>query len=140
MRYAVTCDHGGFSIRELVCDVVRELGHEVEDFGCFSEESVDYPDYAELACDWVLDDECQRAILICGSGIGMSMAANRHRGIRAALCASVETAVLTRQHNDANVLCLGARTTDMSMIRDIVRAVDSTEFEGGRHQRRIDKF
>jgi len=140
MKIAIGNDHGGLNFKAEVVDLIRELGHEVEDFGCNSPESVDYPDYADLVCRAILDGRCQRGILICGSGIGMSMAANRRQGIRAALCQEQFTARMSREHNNANILCLGARVVGPSLAVEIVRTWLTTEFEGGRHQRRIEKF
>jgi len=140
VKIAIGNDHGGLNFKGEVLDLLRELGHEVEDFGCNSPDSVDYPDYADLVCHAILDGRCQRGILICGSGIGMSMAANRRQGIRAALCQEQFTARMSREHNNANVLCLGARVVGPSLAVEIVRTWLATEFEGGRHQRRIEKF
>ena len=140
MKIAIGNDHGGLNFKGEVLDLMRELGHEVEDFGCNSPDSVDYPDYAALVCRAILDGHCQRGILICGSGVGMSMAANRRQGIRAALCQEQFTARMSREHNNANVLCLGARVVGPSLAVEIVRTWLSTEFAGGRHQRRIEKF
>lgn len=140
MKIAIGNDHGGLTFKGEVLDLLRELGHVVEDFGCNSPESVDYPDYADLVCRAILDSRCQRGILICGSGVGMSMAANRRPGIRAALCQEQFTARMSREHNNANVLCLGARVVGPSLAVEIVRTWLTTGFEGGRHQRRIEKF
>jgi ribose 5-phosphate isomerase B len=140
VKIAIGNDHGGLNFKGEVLDLLRELGHEVVDFGCNSPESVDYPDYAELVCGAILDGRCQRGILICGSGVGMSMAANRRQGIRAALCQEQFTARMSREHNNANVLCLGARVVGPSLAVEIVRTWLTTEFAGGRHQRRIEKF
>ena len=140
MKIAIGNDHGGLNFKGEVLDLIRELGHEVMDFGCNSPESVDYPDYADLVCRAILDGRCQRGILICGSGVGMSMAANRRQGIRAALCQEQFTARMSREHNNANVLCLGARVVGPSLAVEIVRTWLTTEFAGGRHQRRIEKF
>ncbi|MCX5875493.1 MAG: ribose 5-phosphate isomerase B, partial [Deltaproteobacteria bacterium] len=119
---------------------LQEMGHTVDDKGCFSTESVDYPDFAKAVCVQVQNGSCERGILICGTGVGMSMAANRFEGIRAGLCNELFTARMSREHNDANVLCLGARVIGPGLAVEIVRAWVSTEFAGGRHQRRIDMF
>ena len=140
MKIAIGNDHGGLTFKGEIIDLLRELGHEAEDFGCNSPESVDYPDYADLVCRAILDSRCQCGILICGSGVGMSMAANRRPGIRAALCQEQFTARMSREHNNANVLCLGARVVGPSLAVEIVRTWLTTEFAGGRHQRRIEKF
>jgi len=140
VKIAIGNDHGGLNFKGDVLDLLRELGHEVVDFGCNSPDSVDYPDYADRVCRAILDGSCQLGILICGSGVGMSMAANRRQGIRAALCQEQFTARMSREHNNANVLCLGARVVGPSLAVEIVRTWLATEFEGGRHQRRIEKF
>ena len=140
MKVAIGNDHGGLNFKEDLLELLKELGHEVEDFGCNSPDSVDYPDYAGLVTEAVLGGDCERGILICGSGIGMSMAANRRQGIRAALCQEQFGARMSREHNNANVLCLGARIIGPSLAMEIVRTWLETEFAGGRHQKRIDKF
>ena len=140
MRVAIGNDHGGLNFKDEILALLEELGHEVEDFGCNSPDSVDYPDYADLVIKAVLEGGCQRGILICGSGIGMSMAANRKQGIRAALCQEQFGARMSREHNNANILCLGARIIGPSLAMEIVRTWLETEFAGGRHQKRIDKF
>ncbi|MFN2366744.1 MAG: ribose 5-phosphate isomerase B, partial [Desulfurivibrionaceae bacterium] len=123
-----------------IAEVVNELGHEVIDRGCDSGESVNYPDYAEKVCGDVESGGADRGILICGTGIGMSMAANRSVAIRAALCHELFTAAMSREHNDANVLCLGARVVGPGLLREIVRTWLTTEFSGGRHQTRLALF
>jgi ribose 5-phosphate isomerase B len=140
VKVAIGCDHGGIDLKETVIAVLRELGHEIEDRGCYSEESVDYPTFANAVCSLVKDGFCERGILVCGTGIGMSMAANRIPEIRAALCHETFSARMSREHNNANVLCLGARVTGPGLTEDIVRIWMISEFEGGRHQRRIDMF
>jgi ribose 5-phosphate isomerase B len=140
MRVAVGNDHGGLNFKDELLALLGELGHEVEDFGCSTPHSVDYPDFADLVCRAVLEGRCERGILMCGSGVGMSMAANRRQGIRAALCQEQFTARMSREHNNANVLCLGARVVGPSLAVEIVRTWLQTDFAGGRHQRRIDKF
>ena len=140
MKIAIASDHGGYNYKEFLNAYLKALGHATQDHGCDSDASVDYPDYAQLVCDDVAQGTADYGILICGTGIGMSMAANRNPKIRAGLCKDVETAQLTRQHNNANVLCLGARVTDINDIESIVDAFLDTEFEGGRHQKRIQKF
>jgi len=140
MRVAIGNDHGGLNFKDEILALLKELGHEVKDFGCNTHDSVDYPDYAELVCKGVLEGGCDCGILICGSGIGMSMAANRRSGIRAALCQEQFGARMSREHNNANVLCLGARIIGPSLAMEIVRTWLETEFAGGRHQQRIDKF
>jgi len=140
MKIAIGSDHGGFGLKETVLSVLRDGGHEVIDCGCNSIESVDYPDFAEQVCEQVLSGQAALGILVCGTGIGMSMAANRHRGIRAALCHDEYTARLSREHNDANILCLGDRVLGSGVAKAIVDVWLSTGFEGGRHVRRIGKF
>jgi len=140
MKIAIGSDHGGFGLKETVLSALRDGGHEVIDCGCNSIESVDYPDFAEQVCEQVLSGQAALGILVCGTGIGMSMAANRHRGIRAALCHDEYTARLSREHNDANILCLGDRVLGSGVAKAIVDVWLSTGFEGGRHVRRIGKF
>ena len=140
MNIAIGADHGGFEQKEIVKDMLAELGHNVVDVGCYSLDSVDYPDLAFAVTEKLVGSECERGILICGTGIGMSIAANRDSRIRAALCHDEYTARMSREHNDANVLCMGARVTGNSAAEQIVRVWLDTEFEGGRHQRRIAKF
>ncbi|MFZ5775854.1 MAG: ribose 5-phosphate isomerase B [Thermodesulfobacteriota bacterium] len=140
MRVAIGCDHGGIGLKEELAGVLRELGHEVDDQGCYSTESVDYPEFARAVCGKVQDKSADRGILVCGTGIGMSMVANRIEGIRAALCHELFTARMSREHNDANVLCLGARVIGPGLAAEIVRTWMATEFAGGRHLKRISMF
>ncbi len=140
MKIAIGSDHGGFELKKLLVAKLSSLGHEVSDLGCDSDTSVDYSDFADQVCAQVLDGKAQSGILVCGTGIGMSMAANRHRGIRAALCHNEYTARLSREHNDANILCLGDRVLGKGLAESIVDVWLSSSFAGGRHQRRIDKF
>jgi len=130
-------DHAGFALKDTLKRVIADLGRDVVDVGTDSLVSCDYPVYAFKLCDLVLEKDCL-GILICGSGVGMSMAANRRKGIRAALCANEWMARATRQHNDANVLCLGERWIGAGLAEAIARVFLTTDFEGGRHQRRID--
>ena len=132
-------DHAGHALKDLIARELARLGFTVTDHGTDSCESCDYPVFAHKLCSAVLE-EGSRGILVCGSGIGMSMAANRHDGIRAALCTTELHARLSRRHNDANVLCLGARITGDELALAIVVAFLETAFEGGRHQRRIDQI
>jgi len=137
LNIALGCDHGGFALKkELIC-LLEKSSHAIIDLGCFSEESVDYPDFADAVCTAIKDGRCQCGILICGTGIGMSIAANRHRHIRAALCHETFSARMSREHNDANVLCLGARVLGTAIALDIVKVWLESGFAGGRHQRRI---
>ena len=138
MKIALASDHAGFELKEAIKDFLTE--HEVIDFGTHSTESMDYPDTGFKAAEAVTRGECERGILICGSGLGMSIVANKVKGIRAALCNSVELARLSRQHNDANILVLQGRFISKKQARDIIETWFSTEFDGGRHKRRIDKI
>ncbi|MEA3469374.1 MAG: ribose 5-phosphate isomerase B [Thermodesulfobacteriota bacterium] len=140
MKLAIGSDHGGFVLKEVVLAYLTELGHDIHDVGCFANESVDYPRFADLVCEQVAKGEADKGILICGTGIGMSMAANKYTGIRAALCSEQYTARMSREHNDANILCMGERVTGFGVAEEIVRTWLSTPFEGGRHQRRIQLF
>ncbi len=140
MKIVLGADHGGFELKEDVKNLLADLGHDINDVGCSSTDSVDYPDFAEKAVSYIIDGSCELGILICGTGIGMSISANRHFEIRAANCNSEYTAELSRQHNNANVLCLGARVLDKDLALLIVQTWLRSEFEGGRHQRRIEKF
>ena len=141
MRIAIGCDHWGVDFKKSVIKVLTDAGHSYEDFGCYNTDSVDYPDIAKKVGEAVARGDFERGILICNNGIGMSMAANKVKGIRAALCYTVFNARRTRQHNDANVLCLGAGEEQVQEpVSEIVNAFLTTEFEGGRHQRRVDKI
>ena len=141
MIIAIGSDHGGYEAKqELIKWITENRVASFMDFGTYSTDSCDYPDFAEGVCADIASGQSNCGILICGTGIGMSMAANRNPKIRAGLCKDVETAKLTRQHNDANVLCLGARVTTNKDIIEIVKAFLVTEFEGGRQEKRIKKF
>ena len=140
MKVAIGCDHGGIDLKNTVVSVLVDLGHEVNDQGCNSTDSVDYPDFAKSVSALVKKGKCQCGILICGTGIGMSMSANRVPGIRAALCNEMFSAKMSREHNDANVLCLGARVIGPGLATEIVRTWMTSTFAGGRHQRRVDMF
>ncbi|MFC1523507.1 ribose 5-phosphate isomerase B [Thermodesulfobacteriota bacterium] len=140
MRIAIGSDHGGMELKNLIVSQLQEAGHEVMDQGCHSLQSVDYPDFAELVCRLVEQDQSDRGILICGTGIGMSIAANRRKTIRAALCHELFTTRMSREHNNANVLCLGARVIGPGLALEMVDLWLKTEFAGGRHQQRIDKM
>lgn len=136
---ALGADHGGFALKEEIKKHLDEKKVAYRDFGCHSEASVDYPDMAEPACRAVVAGECEKALLFCGTGVGISMAANKIRGIRACCCSDSFSAKYTRLHNDANALCLGGRVVGAGLAAEIVDLFLETEFEGGRHQRRIDK-
>jgi ribose 5-phosphate isomerase B len=140
MNVVIGADHGGFDLKEQLIVLLRELGHEIIDVGCYSLDSVDYPDIAGKVREKLLAGNGDRGILICGTGIGMSIAVNRSMEIRAALCHDEYTARMSREHNDANVLCLGARVTGQGVAEEIVKVWMETDFGGGRHQRRIAKF
>lgn len=137
---AIASDHAGFEVKKQVSKLLAELGYGVLDLGPDGREAVDYPDFANAMANAMAEGRAGRGILICGTGIGISIAANRHRHIRAARCCDATDARLARQHNDANVLVLGSRTSGWETAQDCVRAFLETEFEGGRHQRRIDKM
>lgn len=140
MKLSLASDHAGFRLKEEIKAKLQSQGHEILDRGCFDESSVDYPDFGALAARDVASGQSQRAVLVCGSGIGMSMVANKIRGIRAALCMTPELAEMSRRHNDANVLALGARFIEPVLAFQILDVWLSTAFEGGRHQRRVDKI
>jgi len=137
VRVAIGADHGGVDLKNMIRDLLIELGHQVDDQGCNGPASVDYPDFAKAVCKLVQSGSCERGILVCGTGIGMSMAANRWPGIRAALCHELFTARMSREHNDANVLCLGARVVGPGLVLEMVKVWLATAFAGGRHERRI---
>ena len=137
MKISIGCDHAGFEVKEMIIKLLNNLEHDVLDCGTNSLDSVDYPVFGLRVGESVKNDEADRGIVVCGSGIGISIAANKIKGIRAALCTTVEHAVLSRQHNNANVLALGARLTDENKIKEIVINWLETTFEGGRHQNRI---
>lgn len=140
MRVAVGSDHAGFGLKAVIKDRLAEMGHEVVDVGADSKDSVDYPDFAKVVAEGVLSGRYEMGVLVCGSGLGMSMAANRYPGVRAALCHNLWSARMSRRHNDANVLCLGERITGEGLALDILELFFTTEFEGGRHGRRVSKL
>lgn len=139
MRIAIGCDHRGLDLKRSVIGLITEAGHGYEDFGCHTPESVDYPDIAREVAGAVARGDFERGILICDTGIGMSITANKVRGIRAALCRSAFSARRARQHNDANILCLAAAEVGDG-AGEIISAFFASEFEGGRHQRRLNKI
>ncbi len=139
MRIAVGCDHRGFELKQFVIKLLTKAGHSYEDFGCYSSNSVDYPDIAFKVAGAVAKGGFDRGILICGTGIGMSMAANKVKGIRAALCHNAFSASRARQHNDAQVCCLAAEE-GKARVPAIIEAFLTTDFEGGRHQERLNKI
>ncbi len=140
MKIALACDHGGYELKLHLIPVLEKLGHTVEDFGCGSVESCDYADFAAPAARAVAEGRCDRGIAICTTGIGISIAANKIRGIRCAHCADALQAELTRRHNDANMIALGAGFTGPVLAEKIVEVFLSTPFDGGRHARRIGKI
>ncbi|MBI4711715.1 MAG: ribose 5-phosphate isomerase B [Planctomycetes bacterium] len=152
MKIAIASDHAGYKTKELIKTFLKENNHSYQDFGADSEDSVDYPDYAFKVAEAVGRGEYERGILICGTGLGMCIAANKVKGIRAVACHNESTAEMSRQHNDANILCLGARVIEQDKMKGIIKVWLQTEFEGdppeqpksfgraGRHQRRIDKI
>ncbi|MFZ0370249.1 MAG: ribose 5-phosphate isomerase B [Halobacillus sp.] len=140
MKVILASDHGGVNLRQEVADVLTELQIDFEDIGCNCEGSVDYPDYGIPAAERVADGEFDKAILICGTGIGMSISANKVKGVRAALVHDLFTAKVTREHNDSNVLCMGERVIGPGLAKEIAKTWVTTEFEGGRHQNRVTKI
>ncbi len=137
---ALSSDHAGYPLKEAIRAYFDEKGIEYKDCGAYSPDSVDYPAQAKKGCDCVVSGECEKAILCCGTGIGISIAANKVKGIRAACCSDYFSAKYTRMHNDANVLCLGARVIGVGAALELVDVFLNTEFEGGRHQRRVDQI
>lgn len=137
---AIGCDHGGFELKNHIMEHLKEKGIDFKDFGTFDESSCDYPDIAVLVSKSITEGECDRGILVCGTGIGMSIAANKIKGIRASHVTDVYSAKMTKMHNNANVICLGGRVTGRELAFMIVDTWLDTEFAGGRHQTRIDKI
>jgi len=140
MKVAIGGDHAGFAYKQRLIAFLKNAGHEVLDFGPGSEASVDYPDHVHPLALAVEKRDAHLGILICGSGNGVAMAANKHQGIRAAICWNKDLAALARQHNDANVICLGARFMAYEYVEGVVHTFLTTDFEGGRHQTRVDKI
>ena len=139
-KFYIATDHAGYAVKAYVKEFVTSLGHEIIDLGPDSADRVDYPDFAKKCADAVIADEGSFGILICGTGIGISISANKVPGIRAALCHDHYTAMLTRQHNDANILCFGERVVGKGVIEDMIEVFANTEFEGGRHAGRVSKI
>ena len=140
MKFYIATDHAGIDLKDYTVELLKEKGHEVIDLGPFDKTRVDYPDFAHKVSKSVLEDSNAHGILICGSGIGMSMAANRHEGIRAALCHDAYTATVARGHNDANVLCFGERIVGKGVAESILDAWIAGSFDGGRHISRVAKI
>ena len=139
-KIAIASDHAGFEYKSAITDHLKKRGYEVIDFGTDSDKSVDYPVYAKKLCSAILSGLCEKGVLLCGTGIGMSMAANRFNGIRAALCPIPEYAKLAREHNNANVLCLGSRFIDINTTLMILDVFLDSEFQGGRHENRVNQI
>lgn len=140
MKIAIGCDHGGLEHKNAIAEHLKNRGFEVCDFGIYEQVSVDYPDIAEKVCSSIVSGECERGILVCGTGIGMSIAANKVKGIRAAACSEHFSAKFTRLHNNSNVICLGGRVIGVGTAIELADLFVDTEFEGGRHQTRVDKI
>jgi ribose 5-phosphate isomerase B len=140
MKISIGCDHGGFALKQTLRDHLQAQGHELVDVGCYSQDSCDYPDFGAAAARLVAEGQCARGIVICTTGIGISISANKVKGVRCALCGEPLSAEMTRRHNDANMLALGAGITGPNLAKKIADVFLSTEFEGGRHARRVDKM
>jgi len=140
VKFYIATDHAGIELKDYTVELLKTKGHEVVDLGPFDKTRVDYPDYAHKVAESVLADTSAQGILICGSGIGMSMAANRHVGIRAALCHDAYTATVARGHNDANILCFGERIVGKGVAESIIDAWIAASFDGGRHCGRVEKI
>lgn len=140
MKIAMAADHGGYELKNILIDYLAEKGHSITNLGTDTPDSVDYPDYAKTCCDEVTSGRADFGILVCGTGVGISIAANKIDGIRCGLCPSKEIAALVKQHNNANVIALGGRFTSPKDAKDIVDSYMAAQFEGGRHQARVDKI
>jgi len=140
MKFYIATDHAGYALKEFTKNYVRGLGHEIIDLGPENADRVDYPDFAKKCAEAVVADEGSFGILICGTGIGISISANKVKGIRAALCHDAYTAMATRAHNDANILCFGERVVGKGVVESMIEAFCNTEFEGGRHSGRVAKI
>ena len=136
-KIIIASDHGGFNLKKEIIKFLQTKEYDVEDYGCYNTESCDYPIYAKIVAEEVLKDDV-RGILVCGTGIGMSIAANKFKGVRASHCTDTYSARMTRMHNDSNILCLGERITGKGLALDIVETWLNTDFEGGRHKKRLD--
>lgn len=141
MKIIIGSDHAGFDLKEKYKNLLSgELGYEVKDMGAYSTDSIDYPDIARQVAEAISSGEFEKGVLICGSGIGMSIAANRFKGVNAALCNNIFTAEMCRRHNNANILVVGARVTGDALALEMLKVYLKTEFEGGRHKKRVDKI
>ena len=137
---SIGCDHGGFQLKNVIAEYLSSQGYEFEDVGTFDENSIDYPDIAKLVCEDVQSGKAQFGILVCGTGLGMNMCANKYKGIRAAQCSDTFSAKMTRQHNNANVLTLGGRVIGPELAKEVVREFLTNDFLGGRHEVRVNKM
>ncbi len=140
MKIAIGCDHAGFEYKEAIKRTLTDAGHEVNDYGTYSTDSMDYPDIAHPVASAVETSECDLGVLICGSANGVAMTANKHKGIRAAICWQNDLSLLARTHNNANIVCIPARFISLDMAQQIVQTFISTQFEGGRHANRVNKI
>ena len=140
MKIAVACDHAGLQLKNVLIEEMQKAGHEVKDFGTYTEESCDYPDYVIPTAKAVANGEFDRGVVVCGTGLGVSMTANKVHGIRCAVCHDTFSAKATRQHNDANMLAMGQRVVGTGVALEVLKAFLETDYEGGSHQRRIDKM
>lgn len=140
MKIAMASDHGGLDLKNRVKQYLEECGHQVVDFGTYTADSCDYPDFARPCAEAVANGSCERGIVVCTTGIGVSIVANKVKGVRCALCTNSDMATMTRRHNNANVLAMGQWYVDFDTAKQIVNAFLSTPFDGGRHQRRVDKI
>ncbi|MDO5649906.1 MAG: ribose 5-phosphate isomerase B [Gallicola sp.] len=140
MKIAIASDHGGFELKEIIAEYLKERGYDVSDYGIKEKERVDYPDYAKLVAGGIIEGKEELGILICGTGLGMSIAANKIKGIRAACVSDAFSAKMARQHNNANILCFGGRVVGDEVAKTLVDAFLDNEFEGGRHSTRVDKM
>jgi ribose 5-phosphate isomerase B len=139
-KLVIGCDHAGFQLKEYLKDILTTQGYDVQDFGTNSEASVDYPDYVHPLATYIENNPDKKGILICGSGIGVSISANRHKGVRAALCWNIEVAAMCRRHNNANIICLPARYLTHEHAEKMVEVFLTTPFDGGRHETRVNKI
>lgn len=140
MKIAIGCDHGGFELKKVIISHLEKKNYEIKDYGTYTAESCDYPEFGQKVGEAVASKECELGIIICGTGIGISIAANKVPGVRAALCSDTFSAHATREHNNANVLALGARVVGAGLALDIVDSFLSSTFEGGRHENRVNKI
>lgn len=140
MKISIASDHGGLELKNKIVEYLATIGHEVVDFGTYTKDSCDYPDFAHKAAQAVANGSCDRGVVVCTTGIGVSMVANRHKGVRCALCTNTDQAKFTRLHNDANMIAFGQKYVTLDMAKLMLDVFLTTEFEGGRHQTRVDKI